>query len=117
MKRILTVAILLVAVTMILGVDAGTARAQYPVAVTAYYPSTPVTAYYPVRAGFFGRQVVYRPAVTYAAPVVSAPVTTYYAPSYQVPVTTFYAPAYRVPVRTYYAPAPVTYYSPVIIGY
>ena len=80
-------------------------RAQAQMAVTAYYPATPVVTYRPVRRGLFGWRIVYRPFVSYAVP--TAPVTTYYAPA---PVTTYYAPA---PVTTYYAPRPVrTYYAP-----
>jgi len=83
----------------------------------AVVPSQPVIAYYPHRAGLFGRRIVYRPHVALAAPVVVAPVATtaFYAPA--TPVTTYYAPAppVAVPVMTYYAPAaPVTtYYAPV----
>ena len=78
----------------------------------AVVPSQPVIAYYPHRAGLFGRRIVYRPHVALAAPVVVAPVATtaFYAPA--TPVTTYYAPA--PPVMTHYAPAaPVTtYYAP-----
>ena len=117
------------------------AKAQRPTVITTYYPPQPVVTYLPERRGLFGQRTVYRPALTYTAPVVSAvpapppvvvapaPVTTYYAPSAAVttyytppvPVTTYYAPpapvvVAPVPVTVRYRPAPiVTYYPPVIL--
>jgi hypothetical protein len=116
------------------------AKAQRPTVVTTYYPPQPVVTYLPERRGLFGQRIVYRPALSYAAPVVStvpapppvvvapAPVTTYYAPSAAVttyyappaPVTTYYAPAAPVvvapaPVTVRYPPPVVTYYPPVIL--
>jgi hypothetical protein len=96
--------------------------AQGPAVVTSYYAPQPVVGYYPEVRGLFGRRIVYRPVVSYAAPavttvaapVVSAPVTAYFAPAAPAPVTAYYAPAVPAPVTTYYAPAaPVTtYYAP-----
>lgn len=95
-------------------------QADAQVAVTTYYPSTPVVGYVPVRYGLFGWRRAYRPVVGYPAPVTvtnyyTPPVTTYYPPA--VPVTSYYV---TQPVRTYYVapPAPVTTYYPgtVIIG-
>jgi hypothetical protein len=95
------------------------AQAQVPMAVTAYYPPTPVVTYLPERRGLFGQRLVYRPAVAYTAPVaVMVPVAPACATSVVAPTTTYYAPAtVTAPVTTYYAPAPVTaptttYFSP-----
>ncbi len=139
LKLINRIALALLASGLVFFLAADSAQAQRPIAVTAYYPPQPVVSYFPERRGLFGQRVVYRPALSYAAPVVSAvpapppvvvapaPVTTYYAPSAavttyrvpSVPVTTYYAPAPVVvapaPVTVRYRPAPVvTYYPPVV---
>lgn len=141
LRLINRVALAVLAGGLVFFLTADSANAQRPTAVTTYYAPQPVVTYLPERRGLFGQRVVYRPAVTYTAPVVSAvpapppvvvapaPVTTYYAPSaavttYRVPsvrVTTYYAPpapvvVAPVPVTVRYRPAPVvTYYPPVIL--
>jgi len=105
-----------VGVLMLVTCLTSTAAAQVPVMVTTYYPPQPVVTYYPVRRGLLFPRIVYRPSVSYVAPVAPVPVTSYYAPV--APVTTYYAPAAPIvaapaPVTTYYAPA---YCSPVL-GY
>jgi len=141
LKLINRVGLALLASGVLFVLVADDAKAQRPMAVTAYYPPQSVVTYLPERRGLFGQRFVYRPVVSYAAPAVSTvpaprvvsiaptPTTTYYAPS--IAVTTYYAPP--VPVTTYYpppapvivAPAPVTvryrpapvitYYPPVIL--
>jgi hypothetical protein len=141
LRLINRVALAVLASGLLFTLTADNAKAQRPTVVTTYYPPQPVVTYLPERRGLFGQRIVYRPAVTYAAPVVStvpapppvvvapAPVTTYYAPSAavttyrvpSVPVTTYYAPPAPVvvapaPVTVRYRPAPVvTYYPPVVL--
>ena len=119
-----TATVFLVAFGLTLVVNDRKASAQVPVGVTIYYPAVPTVTYVPERRGLFGRRIVYRPVVTYSAPVttyyapqLSAPVTTYYAPQLSAPVTTYYAPQLSAPVTTFYVPAQTVIESPVTTFY
>ena len=98
--RHLTMKPLIVAAAVVLGLQAGTARAQF---VQVYSPPAvlapqPVYSYYP-------------PTTTYYAP----PVTSYYAPVtsyYAAPVTTYYPPT----VNYSYCPPTTVYSAPVAVA-
>lgn len=118
MPKLIQSACLSAAAALLLVASSGVASAQSPVVVTTLRPAAPaVVGYAPVRWGFFGRRLVYRPVVAPTAVVsqqvvVGAPTVAGYAPA---PVTSYYAPA---PVTSYYAPAPVSVYrAPIYAPY
>ena len=92
------------------------ADAQVAVGVTTYRPAPAVVSYAPVRWGFFGRRVIYRPVITPVAPAPVAPAPVAPAPvvSGYAPTTTYYAPAPVAPAVPVYR-VPVTTYSPIIL--
>jgi hypothetical protein len=103
-----------IVVTMVVGLAPCSASAQAPVVVGPWVAAPPVVGYVAERRGLIFPRIVYRPVVSYPAPVA---VTTYYPPVAVAPAPVVAARIAPAPVTYYYAPSQALVVPRPFFGY